>query len=135
MGPGPAESVPIGTITHRLPVGKGLPTRGDRKRPAGPKVGDPAHSPEKRRYPNLSTRKTLREHSLTTQSSAESSRLVRVLDTFPNTLPHNLTAILGEGPSSIEVPIESSQRIRKCCIFGFSAVFFPRRFTKRALSE
>ena len=54
------------------------------------------------------------------------------LSRHPSPQPH---AILGEGPSSIVSTHRIQSGIRKCCIFGFSAVFFPRRFTKPSRCE
>lgn len=161
-GARPFGSAPIGNITSHVQWGT-LPTRGDRKsptasrklatRPTRPRTagiqtypltwvpaGHSEHSHSGRRGRELPVSKLIHREALRRalalqpsvgrpkQPHPSSGHLSR----HPSPQPH---AILGEGPSSIVSTHQIQSGIRKCCIFGFSAVFFPRRFTKRALSE
>lgn len=125
-GPGPAESVLIGTFTQECQWGEGSSIGGTEKSPAPSKrlatratrlktagiqtylltwvpTGHARALPlgaveaDNSWYPNLSTGRHFAEHSPFNRVSAVRSSFTRALDSSLGTLPHNLTAILGEG--------------------------------------
>ena len=162
MGPGPSEAPLLATSPHTSsegnPSNKGRPKAPSRakgwrpgplareppvsklilslgSRPDTPSIPTGGVEAENSRYPNLSARKTLRR-ALALQPSVGRPKQPHPgfghLSRHPSPQPH---AILGEGPSSIVSTHRIQSGIRKCCIFGFSAVFFPRRFTKPSRCE